>query len=418
MSVTVRGWVNQVRKLGGIVFLEVIGGVDAEPITVVVKKGLNSDLWELARKVKLGSAVEVKGEVPERSISRRGKELHPVSIRVLSEPADVLPLDPSGKTNVLMETLVNFRYVALRMVEQRALFRIRARLVQIARDHLVRQGFLEVHTPKICGAGAEGGATVFTLDYFGRRAYLAQSPQLYKQMLMAGLERVFEVTPYFRAEKFSTVRHLNESWGVDAEMGFIESHEDVMKVLEGLVYESMVRLRDECKRELEVLGVDLEVPRYPFKRVTYDEALEILKSRGVRVEWGDDLDPEMERELGRAMEEEGYQAYFIVDYPWDAKPFYIMREGKLSKSFDLDYRGLELASGGQREHRYDVLIENMRMKGLNPEDFTFYLEAFKYGMPPHGGFGLGLDRWLMVITGRRNIREVVLFPRDRQRLVP
>jgi aspartyl-tRNA synthetase len=178
------------------------------------------------------------------------------------------------------------------------------------------------------------------------------------------------------------------------------------------------RVKSSAHAELNELGVELKMPRAPFKRLSYSEALEILKSRGFDVKWGQDLGSDEERVLGEAMREEGYDAYFIVEYPWEAKPFYIMRRGDLSEAFDLDYRGLELASGGQREHRYDKLVENIRLKGLNVDSFSFYLEAFKYGMPPHGGFGLGLDRLIMVITGAQNIREVVLFPRDRQRLVP
>lgn len=416
--IEVSGWVNATRVVGRIAFLEVIDGSELTVYTVVVKRDENPQAWELAARAKVGSAVSVKGFVPDKQISKRGVEVRAREISLVAEPVDYLPLDPSGRTPALLETVMEHRYVALRIPRQRALFRIRALAVKAIREFFEERGFLEVHTPKICGAGAEGGATLFRIDYFGREAYLAQSPQLYKQMLMCGVSKVYEITPYFRAEPFSTSRHLNESWGVDAEMAFISGPEDVMRTLEGLVLHVFERVRSSAHAELNELGVELKMPRAPFKRLSYSEALEILKSRGFDVKWGQDLGSDEERVLGEAMREEGYDAYFIVEYPWEAKPFYIMRRGDLSEAFDLDYRGLELASGGQREHRYDKLVENIRLKGLNVDSFSFYLEAFKYGMPPHGGFGLGLDRLIMVITGAQNIREVVLFPRDRQRLVP
>ena len=416
--IEVSGWVNATRVVGRIAFLEVIDGSELTVYTVVVKRDENPQAWELAARAKVGSAVSVKGFVPDKQISKRGIEVRAREISLVAEPVDYLPLDPSGRTPALLETMMEHRYVALRIPRQRALFRIRALAVKAIREFFEERGFLEVHTPKICGAGAEGGATLFRIDYFGREAYLAQSPQLYKQMLMCGVSKVYEITPYFRAEPFSTSRHLNESWGVDAEMAFISGPEDVMRTLEGLVLHVFERVRSSARAELNELGVELKMPRAPFKRLSYSEALEILKSRGFDVKWGQDLGSDEERVLGEAMREEGYDAYFIVEYPWEAKPFYIMRRGDLSEAFDLDYRGLELASGGQREHRYDKLVENIRLKGLNVDSFSFYLEAFKYGMPPHGGFGLGLDRLIMVIIGAQNIREVVLFPRDRQRLVP
>ncbi|MEM0010529.1 MAG: aspartate--tRNA(Asn) ligase [Thermofilaceae archaeon] len=416
--VQINGWVNSVRTLGGIAFLEVIDGVDLQLYTVVVKRDENPEAWKAVAKIKVGTAISVIGDVPAAQISKRGIEVRAHELRIVAEPQDLLPLDPTGKTPALLDTLIEHRYVALRIPRQRALFRVRAMVIRAVREFLEGLGFLEVHTPKICGAGAEGGATLFRIDYFGGTAYLAQSPQLYKQMLMCGCSRVFEITPYFRAEPFSTSRHLNESWGIDVEMAFIRGPEDVMTLLEKLVIHVFEYLQTNATRELRELGVELRAPRSPFKRLTYDEALEILKARGFHVEWGQDFGSDEERVIGQAMVEEGYDAYFIVEYPWQAKPFYIMRRGDVSASFDLDYRGLELASGGQREHDYDKLVQNMLEKGLNPSDFDFYLKAFKYGMPPHGGFGMGLDRLVMVITGSQNIREVVLFPRDRHRLVP
>ncbi|MCD6208627.1 MAG: aspartate--tRNA(Asn) ligase [Thermoproteales archaeon] len=419
LKTTIYGWVANVKVLKKIAFVEAITNNDLTYTVIVVKKEQNPELWKKAREIELGSAIKASGTYPEKSISKRGREFHADDIVVLNSPIDVMPLDPTGKTPAQIDTNLNYRYLALRFPEQRAIFSLRAKVVNACREFFIKNGFLEVHTPKICGAGAEGGATVFTLDYFGRTAFLAQSPQLYKQMLMAGVSRVYEIGPYFRAEKFSTTRHLNESWGVDAEIAFMEDAEDVMSVLEKLILYVFDYLQKNASKELETLGVSLKKPRSPFKRLSYNEAIEVASSQGSRVKYGEDLDTESEFAIGKAMEEEGYDAYFIYEYPWEIKPFYIMRRGnELSFAFDLDYRGLELASGGQREHRYHELIKNIKDKGLNPESFAFYLEAFKYGMPPHGGFGLGLDRLVMKIVNKKNIREVVLFPRDRQRLVP
>ncbi|MCX8181179.1 MAG: aspartate--tRNA(Asn) ligase [Thermofilaceae archaeon] len=417
-EVKISGWVNSLRIVGAVAFLEVMDGGSLQLYTIVIKRHEHPELWNLATHMKIGSAVTVKGSIPSGQISKRGLEVRAYALNLLSEPIDFMPLDPSGKTPALLDTILEHRYVALRIPRQRALFAIRALVVEAVRNYFKSLGFLEVHTPKICGAGAEGGATLFQLDYFGRVAYLAQSPQLYKQMLMCGFSRIYEISPYFRAEPFSTVRHLNESWGIDAEMAFIEGPQDVMRVLEDLIVHVFEYLKAKGQREFSELGINLQVPRKPFKRVTYNEALEILRSRGYNIEWGQDLGSDEERVLGESMVEEGYDAYFITEYPWHAKPFYIMRKKEESESFDLDYRGMELASGGQREHRYDKLVENLRDKGLSIENFEFYLKAFKYGMPPHGGFGLGLDRLVMTLTGVQNIREVVLFPRDRQRLLP
>jgi len=418
LPVKVCGWVNSKREVGGIVFLEVVPGLQLRPVVVVAKRDEDEAVWRAAKRVRVGSAVEVVGEFKERSISRRGREMRPTSVRVLSEPVGKLPIDVTGKTGALLDTKIEYRYLTLRLPRERAVFKVRAAVVRAAREFFEREGFLEVHTPKICGAGAEGGATVFSLDYFGSKAYLSQSPQLYKQMLVAGVPRVYEITPYFRAEKFDTPRHLNESWGIDAEVAFISGVEDVMQLLERLVAHIVDRVSKECSEELELLGAEPPKARVPFKRLDYGEAVELLRSEGVDVRWGDDFGAPEEAKLGEIMEREGHDFYFIVNYPWEAKPFYVMREGETCRSFDLDCRGLELASGGQREHRYDELVRNMVDKGLDPSDFSFYLEAFRHGMPPHGGFGLGVERLLMRLLGLRNIREAILFPRDRRRLTP
>lgn len=409
---------NSKRELGGIVFIEILPENSLGLVTVVVKKKESPQAWEVAKGVKLGSAILVEGTYPPISLSKRGREFKADKLEVISTPRAPLPVDLTLKTGIHFDTRLRYRYLLLRTKEERALFKIRANVLKIAREFLEKKGFLEVNTPKICGAGAEGGATVFELEYFGRTAYLAQSPQLYKQMLMTGLTKVYEITPYFRAEKHHTTRHLNESWAIDLEMGFIKGMEDVMEVLEELVCHIIEGVRKECEEEIEILGVEIDSPRRPFARLKYDKVLEILNEEGIHIEWGEDLGDAEERALGKVMKNEGYNLYFITHYPWKTKPFYIMKEDGLSRSFDLDYKGLEISSGGQREHRYEELIKNIREKGLNPKDFEFYLEAFKYGMPPHGGWAVGVERLLMKMLNIDNIRETILFPRDIQRLIP
>lgn len=416
----VEGWVTNAKVVGRIAFLEVIDDLSVKPVTVVVRRdGVRDEVWRMAVSVKLGSAVRVEGERPERVVSRKGREIHAQVLQVLAEPLDLPPIDPTGKTPANPEAYMNYRYLALRLPRYRAIFLARSTLMSLTREYFYSRGFLEVNTPKIVGAGAEGGATLFVVEYFERKAYLSQSPQLYKQMLMCGVPKVFEITPYFRAEKFSTVRHLNESWGLDVEMGFINGPEDVMDVLDDYIKYVTRRIDEELGSTLREQGFNLLPPIEKIPRYTYREVVEMLRGLGVDVRMGEDLDTQAEKTLGDYMEKQGVYAYFITDYPWEAKPFYIMKsEGGFSRSFDLDIRGVEVASGGQREHRYGELLNNMREKGLNAEEFAFYLEAFKYGMPPHGGFGLGLDRLLMTLLGLPNIREVVLFPRDRFRLIP
>lgn len=415
----VTGWVSNVKILGKIAFIEVIDDLSLTPITIVLKKETNSELWELVSKVKLGSALKIEGKEPQQVVSKKGRELHAEEVQILAEPQDLLPIDVTGKTPASFDDYINYRYLALRLPKIRAVFVARSIIFQEVRNFLTSRGFLEVNTPKIVKAGAEGGATLFSVDYFGEKAFLAQSPQLYKQMLMCGVPRVFEVGPFFRAEKFSTTRHLNEGWGLDVEMGFINDVNDVLSLLEELVTHVNKRLVESMGDQLKSLGFNIIEDMKQFPRVTYDEALKILNSNGFDLKWGEDFDPKAEKFLGEYFQQQGTPAYFITEYPWDSKPFYIMRNGlQKSYAFDLDIRGIEIASGGQREHRYSELYRNLVDKGLDPNDFKFYLDAFKYGMPPHGGFGLGLDRLVMVLLGLQNIREAVLFPRDRFRLVP
>ncbi|MEM1791157.1 MAG: aspartate--tRNA(Asn) ligase, partial [Desulfurococcaceae archaeon] len=389
-----------------------------KPYVIVLKKDRDKELFEELENIDIGTAICFEGELSEKQISKRGIEYVVKKIVVYSKPIEPLPVDIVGKVPSLLDTRVKYRYLLLRNPVEKAIIRIRFNIVEAARKFLVENGFIEIHTPKIVAAGAEGGATLFPIQYFENTAYLSQSPQLYKQLLVTSIPKVFEITPYFRAEKFNTVRHLNESWGIDAEIGFIDSEEDVMNVLENLVAYIINYVREKCVDELEALNIDLKPVSTPFKRLTFREAVDILNSEGIYVDPNEDLSDAAEKKLGEIMVEKGHMLYFITKYPWKASGFYYMRDNNYTRKFDLDYKGLEIASGGQREHRLEKLIEAMIDKGLKPENFSFYLEAFKYGIPPHGGFGLGLERLIMKMLDLNNIREAIVFVRDRTRLIP
>jgi aspartyl-tRNA synthetase len=325
------------------------------------------------------------------------------------------------KVSVEMDTRYDHRFMDLRKPETRAVFEIKSMTLKFIDEFLLKNGFVEVFTPKIVASGAEGGATLFSIDYFGRKAYLAQSPQLYKQMLMStGLDRVFEIGPAFRAEPSDTIRHVSEFISFDGEMAHISSMRDVLDVLEGCVQYAVEGVAREGAEHVAKIGAEIKVPKTPYPVVTYSDALEMAVAEGVQLKMGDDLGTEGEKALGKIMAEKGYDVYWIVEYPEEAKPFYIMEKDDtpFSYSFDLDYCGQEIASGGQREHRFDRLVQRFEKKGLDPEAFKFYTNAFAYGMPPHGGWGLGLERLVQKMLGLPNVRETILFPRDRNRLTP
>ncbi len=418
-EVAVAGWLEDVRDLGGIAFL--ILRQREGTLQVTVKSDQPAEVRALTG-VSRESVVALRGTVQANEKVRNGFEIIPVAYEVLSEAAKPLPLGVVDKVGAAMDTRLDNRFLDLRKEEVRAVFHLKSHVATALREYMTSKGFVETHTPKIISAGAEGGATLFRVDYFEKPAYLAQSPQLYKQILMAtGLDRVYEVAPAFRAELSDTVRHIAEFLSFDAEMAYIRSQEEVLQVLEGAVAYTLTFLQDHASAQLVLLNLDLVVPDVPVPRVTYQRAREVLAGEGIEVPDGEDLDTEAEKALGKAMARDGHDLFFVVEYPSAIKPFYIMvkdDDPEFSHSFDLECRGDEMASGGQREHRVDRIEARMRRQGLDPGDFEFYLKAFRYGMPPHGGWGFGLDRFVWKVAGLGNVREAVLFPRDRGRLVP
>ncbi len=412
-EVKVCGWIHDIRVLGKIAFIilrDRYGFAQLTLIRSIVGKEKFKEYTKLTRE----SVICVRGKVQKTKQAKLGFEILPEEIEVLNRAESPLPLGVADKVSADLETRIENRFLDLRKREVLAVFEIRSTILQGIREYLLNQNFVEVHTPKIVATATEGGTELFPVKYFEKDAYLNQSPQLYKQVLMAaGLDRVLEVAPAFRAEEHNTTRHLNEFISIDIEMSFADE-EDAMHMLEGSIVNAIKKLKEERKEEMEILGINWEVPSLPFKRITYDDALEIVRKKGINMEWGEDFSTEALKALGPELPE----FYFITRWPMEIKPFYVLPDGKYSHAFDLMYGEKEITSGAQRNHVYESLVEVMHSKGLNPENFEYYLRAFRYGMPPHAGWGLGLERLVMIITGVKNIRECVIFPRDRTRLVP
>ena len=422
-SLTVGGWVQDIRNLGGISFLQLRDRYGVIQITTLKKR--NKELFDLVTAIPRESVILVVGTVKESKEARAGFEILPDKVDILSKAETPLPLGVVDKVGADLDTRLNNRFLDLRKEESRAIFEIEAIAIEGIRRYLISNEFVEVSTPKIVAAGAEGGATLFPIKYFDRSAYLAQSPQLYKQNLMGtGLDRIFEIAHAYRAEASDTIRHIAEFISLDVELAFIQSSDDVMAVAEGLTVSSLQHVRDTAQAALKKVDAAIEIPQTPFPRVKYRDAVEIVKAEGVKIDHGDDLGTEGEKALGSYMaREKKADLYFITEFPTSLKKstFYAKRfddDPETTGYFDLDYRGQEIVSGGQREHRYDVLVEQMRENDFNLDSFEFYLKAFRFGMPPHGGFGFGVERFVQKMLNLANIREAVLYPRDRSRLVP
>lgn len=409
------GWVKNIRDLGGIKFFSLQDSKGKIQITGPEGK-VKKEILEKIDSLNKESAVAVKGEITESEQAPRGVEIIPDEIRELNTAETPLPLDPTGKVKADLDTRLNARLLDLRRPKPSAIFKIKHETTQAIREKLVSEGFIEVNTPKIVGSATETGATLFPISYFEREAFLSQSPQLYKEILTGSLEKVFEIGPIFRAEEHDTSYHLNEVISADIEMAFSQK-EDVMEILEELVLSIFKRIKEEAREELETLEQEINIPETPFPRLTYKEAIEKLQEKGEKIDWGEDFSIPEQRKLGEMTE----GPYFIIDWPTEMKPFYINPQEdnpEISQAFDLLYEEIELASGGMRVHDKELLTKKLKRSGLSPEQFKYHLKNFDWGMPPHSGFGLGVERLVMGLTGAKNIRECVLFPRDRKRLKP
>ena len=417
-NIKVQGAIHTIRDMGEVAF-----------IVLRKREGLVQCVYEEGKSrfdiqdLKEADTVEVEGTVKMEDRAPNGFELRLDTVKILSEPAEAMPLQISKwKMNTSLDAKLNNRAIALRNIRERAVFRIQEGITRGFRDFLYGQGFTEIHTPKLGAKSAEGGANLFKLEYFHRPAILQQSPQFYKQMMVGVFDRVFETAPVFRAEKHNTKRHLNEYTSLDFEMGYIDGFEDIMAMETGFLQYTMKLLETSYARELKILGLTLpKVDQIPCVR--FKEAKELVSKkydRKIRNPY--DLEPEEELLIGQYFKEEcGADFVFVTHYPSKKRPFYAMDDPEdeiFTLSFDLLYKGLEITTGGQRIHDYNKLMEKINKRGMETEGMEHYLSAFKHGMPPHGGLGIGLERLTMQLIGEENVREATLFPRDLSRLEP
>ena len=410
-QVRICGWVQEIRHLGKVSFIKVRDRTGIGQV-VVKDEGLKKKIKDVGREWVLC----VEGKAVKSAQAHGGVEIVPSKIDVLNSASEQLPLDIRGNIDAGLDTRLNARSFDLRLEKNNAIFVLRDLVFRGLREWFQGHGYNEVHTPRLIKAGAEGGATMFKVGYFGGDAYLSQSPQLYKEILTSDFEKVYEIGPFFRAEPSDTIRHIAEFTGVDMEAAFADE-QDVMGELENMFWHVVQYVKKEGEEELGILGRKLDFPKPPYRRMSYDEALEVLKKAGHEMEWGEDIGSDAETVLGDKIG----APFFIQDFPTDSKPFYIMpdeKNPKVCKGFDFDACGMELASGGMRLHGKDELVESIKGHGLNPANFQEHIQNFEWGMPPHAGWGLGGDRLVMVLLGLENVRECVLFPRDLHRLTP
>jgi len=420
-QITIEGWIHKKRLLGGLTFINIR---DRTGLTQAVIQ--DKEEVEKLRGLQIGTVVRATGTVKADERAPGGAELHEVKLEVLIPVTEEPPVEidkPLSHKSDNLDTLFDNRVIGLRNLQEGKLFKIRSELLRYIREFLHAQDFTEINTPKLVAGAAEGGAEVFKLDYFGQEATLAQSPQLYKQIMVGVFERVFEIAPAFRAELSATTRHVSEVTMLDVEMGFIEGHEDVLNLLQELVYSVLTRLYDERAAELKSwnapeLTLKPEFPRYSMQQIheMYSQATGKDTSQEI------DLTPDEEKWICEyAKKHDGCEAVFATGLPESKMKFYHMKgENGTARSADLLFRGIEISTVPQREHRHEVLVEQMKAAGVDPDapGFAAYVSAFKHGLPAHGGFGFGIDRLTEKTIGLNNVKEAILFPRDINRLAP
>ncbi len=412
------GWAHEIRDLGGLAFLLIRDRTGILQVTIPKKK-VAPEIAETIRAISRESVVRVTGTVKPEGKAPGGRELIPDAIEIVSLSASPLPLDVAEKVPAELDTRLDNRFLDARRPRVSAIFKIRNAVQHATRNFFFDNGFIEINTSKIVAAATEGGTELFPIAYFEKEAFLNQSPQLYKQMMMAaGFEKVYEIGPIFRAEEHNTTKHLNEATSIDIEVSFTD-HLGVMQTLEDLVRDIYQFVDKTCGDAIADMGLDsFAVPEKGFPRLPYSEAIEIASAKCEdEIAYGDDIGTAAERAIG----EEMGRMYFIVDWPSSIRPYYAMpyeNDPEICKAFDMMHPRMELSSGAQRVHQHDLLVEQIAKKGLNPENFEFYLNPFRFGMPPHAGWGLGAERMVTTMLGLPNVREAVLFPRDRHRVVP
>ncbi len=420
--VTIAGWVENIKELPNLRFIILRDRSGLAQITIH-KKNSREELVAISERLNLQDVLAVSGTVPEKQIAKIGPEVTPENITILNKSEVPLPIDLSGSSDTELDKRLDWRVLDLRKPRNLAIITIESKLMEGLEEYLERNGYLQVSTPAILGGTSEGGSEVFKIDYFGSNAFLRQDPQLHRQLAIAGgLDKIFDLGPSWRAEMSHTPRHLCEHRACAVEFGFMKDELDMERVEESLIAYAFQKISTECKHELEILGKSVEVPKLPFPELRFPEIYDILREYGKIVPNGEEPDREGEAILSKHVKEKtGSDFFFMNRFPFNAKPFYVMRVDETpqwARSVDLVYRGMELSSGGQREHRYSKLMEQVKYKGMKEEDIAWFTDNFKYGVPPHGGFALGIERTIMQLLGVENIREVCLFPRAPDRLKP
>ena len=419
---TLYGWVHDVRALGGITFVLLRNSRGIVQIAAP-KKAVGEELFSLLGSLRQEDVIEVTGTAKESKAARGGVELQPEKAVVLSKAAAPLPLDPRGVTPAALDTRLAWRSLELRRPESNAIFKVLNAAVEGFEAFLRERRFIRTFTPSILGGVSEGGSEVFKIDFYGKPAFLRQDPQLHRQLTIAGgFDRIYDLGTNWRAELSHTPRHISEHRTIAPEMAFISDERDVMRVEEEMVSRGVEEVRRRCPDELSLLKVELQAPKTPFPELAFPEVYGILEGMGRSLARGVDIDEASQRALAEHVKEEtGSDFFFLNRFPSAAKPFYVMRVDEtpeFARSVDLVYKGLELSSGGQREHRHEVLLAQIRERAMGEEGLKWFTEPFRYGVPPHGGYSFGIERFVAYLLNLPNIKEAVLFPRDPETLQP
>lgn len=416
------GWVHDVRILGGISFVLLRNSKGIIQIAAP-RKSVSVEVFERIATLHQEDVITCKGTVRESKASRLGVEVAPIGIEVVSKATVPLPLDPRGLTPAALDTRLRWRSLELRRPESSAIFKVEDAIVQGFEEFLRAEAFVRVFTPSIIGGISEGGSEVFKLDFYGKPAFLRQDPQLHRQLTIAGgFDRIYDLGPNWRAELSHTPRHMSEHRTIAPEIAFISDEMDIMRVQERMVAQGVRMAMQKCGEELETLKARLEVPKLPFPELDFPEVYATLEKLGVKLPRNEDIDFPSLRVLAEHVKRETDSDFFFLNrFPSAVKPFYVMKvedEPEFARSVDLVYKGIELSSGGQREHREERLVAQIEEKGLSPESLAWFTEPFRYGVPPHGGYSFGIERFVAYLLGIQNIKEAVLFPRDPETLQP
>lgn len=419
-KVQVKGWVQGLKNLGRVKFLQLRDQSGTIQITIKKEKA-SKKMLEITKSLTKESVVSIKGKAVKNKKAPNGIEIRPEKIEIISKSDSGLPISLQERSSTKLSKRLDWRSLDLRKPKNQAVFRIQSTLTQGVREHLLKEGFLEIFTPCMLGAASESGSDVFPILYFDKEAFLRQDPQLHRQLTIAGgFEKIFEIGPAWRSELSHTTKHLCEHRVCAVEKAFIEDEGDIIKLEEEMVVAALKKVSKECRSELKLLGKKIKIPKTPLPVLEYPEIVKILNKKGIKLKG--DLDSEAEKALWEYVQEEfDSEFYFIKKFPSKIKPFYVMMfdsEPEWARSVDLYFRGLELSSGGQREHRYEKIVEQAEERGMKPEGVEWFAKFFKYGVPSHGGFALGIERLTQELLGLKNIRDAVLFSRDPDRLVP